>query len=264
MIIPLFWVKDIFLAMGYDDKVATMATTYVHTVSPGLYFYFQSIANMAFAGGQKIVYCSMITTPIAVLVHIFFTWLFVGQWDWGFEGVCYATMVHFMSRWVGSTIFLMVHPKFQDTRSEPFFSRETVSQLGDQTKLNLANVGMGVWGWWSFDIFTLLAGQLSTEAISAQTILRSLGLLTFMIPLGFSSANGILVGMAIGSGKEGSLKFYYKTVMTMSLFVAALQIVLLWSAESAIQGAFTDDVDVVAQMAKAWPVLLIFVFFDTT
>ena len=53
---------------------------------------------------------------------------------------------------------------------------------------------MGIWGWWAFDIFTLMASYLSITAVGAQTILRSLGLLTFMIPVGFAAASAILVG----------------------------------------------------------------------
>ena len=53
---------------------------------------------------------------------------------------------------------------------------------------------MGIWGWWAFDIFTLICSYLSVEVISAQTVMRSLGLLTFMIPVGVSMASAILIG----------------------------------------------------------------------
>lgn len=43
---------------------------------------------------------------------------------------------------------------------------------------------MGVWGWWAFDIFTLIASYIGSEIIAAQTILRSIGLITFMLPVG--------------------------------------------------------------------------------
>jgi MATE family multidrug resistance protein len=57
---------------------------------------------------------------------------------------------------------------------------------------------MGVWGWWAFDIFTLIASYMSKEVIAAQTILRAIGLLTFMLPVGISAACGTLIGNAIG------------------------------------------------------------------
>ena len=81
---------------------------------------------------------------------------------------------------------------------------------------------MGVWGWWAFDIFTLLASYLSTNAISAQTIMRSLGLLTFMIPVGFNKACSYYVGIYIGKGCEKSLMHYYNVAMIMSCIVGVL------------------------------------------
>lgn len=78
------------------------------------------------------------------------------------------------------------------------FSKESTVNLQNQLKLGINGLFMGIWGWWAFDIFTLIASYLSIDIVSAQTIMRSLGLLTFMIPVGFSVACGILVGRSIG------------------------------------------------------------------
>ena len=58
------------------------------------------------------------------------------------------------------------------------------------------------WGWWAFDVFTLIASYLTTEIISAQTIMRSVALLTYMIPVGFQKASMYLVGFYLGKGCE--------------------------------------------------------------
>ena len=81
---------------------------------------------------------------------------------------------------------------------------------------------MGIWGWWAFYIFTLIASYLSIDIISAQTIMISLGLMTFMIPVGFSVACGILVGRSIGQGSEAAVKHYYNLCMLLSIVVAAM------------------------------------------
>ena len=88
---------------------------------------------------------------------------------------------------------------------------------------------MGIWGWWAFDILTLLASYISTSVISAQTIMNSLGMLTFMIPLGFNRATSYYVGYFIGQGCEESLKHYYNVAMLMSCIVGVLQISILWA-----------------------------------
>ena len=86
---------------------------------------------------------------------------------------------------------------------------------------------MGVWGWWAFDIFTLIGSYLAESVIAAQTIMRSLGLLTFMIPVGFKVACQILIGQNIGRACERAIRHYFKMCMYFSLAVGVLQAALL-------------------------------------
>ena len=65
-------------------------------------------------------------------------------------------------------------------------------------RLCVSSMFMGVWGWWNFEILTFMAQYLGENQAAAQTIMRSIGLLTFMLPIGYSSAASILGGNAIG------------------------------------------------------------------
>jgi len=78
------------------------------------------------------------------------------------------------------------------------FSKETVSNLWPLIQVSLGSMFMGIWGWWAFDIFTFMATYLGETEAAAQSQMRSIGLLTFMLPIGYSSASGILSGAAIG------------------------------------------------------------------
>lgn len=75
---------------------------------------------------------------------------------------------------------------------------------------------MGVWGWWAFDIFTLIASYLAADIISAQTIMRSLGLLTFMVPVGLGRACQYFCGVFIGRGCERSIMHYFNVCMLLA------------------------------------------------
>ena len=99
---------------------------------------------------------------------------------------------------------------------------------------------MGVWGWWAFDIFTLIASYLSQEIISAQTIMRSLGLLTFMIPVGFAKACAYYVGIFIGKGQEQLIKHYYNVAMLLSIITGLLQILILWALREQVINMYTN------------------------
>ena len=88
--------------------------------------------------------------------------------------------------------------------------------------MGLASASMGIWGWWAFDIFTLMASYLAVQVVAAQTIMRSLGLLTFMIPVGVSSAAGLKVGHFIGKGNKAGIKYYFNICVWTSIGLGLL------------------------------------------
>ena len=77
------------------------------------------------------------------------------------------------------------------------FHRESVTSLMQQFQLGVNQLLWGVWGWWAFDVFTLVASYASPIELGAQTIMRAIGLMTFMVPVGISTACTILVGRSI-------------------------------------------------------------------
>jgi Na+-driven multidrug efflux pump len=74
--------------------------------------------------------------------------------------------------------------------------------LGYIVVLGWQSFRLKVMGWWAFDVFTQLAAQPpSTDFdLAAQTNLRNIGLYTYMIPVGFSSAINFFTGKYIGAG----------------------------------------------------------------
>lgn len=128
----------------------------------------------------------------------------------------------------------------------------------------LNSLAMGVWGWWAFDIFTLIATYMDTAVIAAQTILRTLGLITFMLPVGIMSASGTLIGNSVGAGKADHAIIYYETSMKMGVALAIVQVLVLLLGKDLFVLLFTNQQAVGEQMMLAWPVLMVFVIFDTT
>lgn len=133
------------------------------------------------------------TVSHAIMVCIFYLWL-----DMGFRGIVLATGLMFICR--ASVNVGMVHFR-NDVRKHDdvyLFSKETVSNLSPLVKKSFAAMSMSIWGWWSFDIFTLMATYIGPAEAGAQTIMRSIGLLTFMMPAGFASGSSIMMGKSVG------------------------------------------------------------------
>ena len=130
----------------------------------------------------------------SIMIGVFYFWL-----DWGYTGVIWATACVFIARFLIAQTWIRVFSSsfhwFDDVQ---LFSRETVSNLKPMVVLCIGSMFMGIWGWWAFDIFTFMAQYLGETQAATQSIMRSIGLLTFMLPVGYSSASGILSGNAIG------------------------------------------------------------------
>lgn len=170
---------------------------------------------------------SIITFGSASLIHFCCIMLFVNVFGWGFYGVCIATLIQFLSRFVISTIVYMNVPRLKNTTDAKLFSRESTRNIGNQLQLGIGGLFMGIWGWWAFDIFTLMASYLSIEAVAAQTILRSLGLMAFMIPVGFTTASFILIGQNIGANNTALITHYFYYCLYLSSGFATVTILII-------------------------------------
>ena len=85
-----------------------------------------------------------------------------------------------------------------------------------------------------------MASYLGVNDVAGQVILRSLGLLTFMIPLGIMFGSGIIIGNSLGEGRPKVALQYYKYSILYALIVAAVQVSVLYFYKDSILSAFTD------------------------
>ena len=173
-----------------------------------------------YAESMKYTFCNVFVHGLGALFHVILVWLLVGVFSFGWEGILIATSVHFVIRYFFALIYVnaFVQP-YKDSNEVKFFQEETFTNLWPQASRGIGSLFMGCWSWWAFDIFTLICSYLSMEIIEAQTILRTLGMLTFMIPVGFSKGCGFFIGKSIGEGSEAAIKHIYNASMNLSIFV---------------------------------------------
>ena len=94
--------------------------------------------------------------------------------------------------------------------------------------------------------------------------MRTLGLMTFMIPVGFAVAANVLLGQFIGAGKPDLVRHYYQLSVKVSVFAALFQNVLLIIFKDQIINSYTKNPEISLEISKAWIAFNIFVIFDTT
>lgn len=99
-VIPLIFIKQIYGWIGQDPTVAELAAHYVWINLPGIYFFGQFMATQVTISNMGWTKISIITLSTASLVHFCCVMLFVNVFDWKFYGVCFATLIQFMTRFI--------------------------------------------------------------------------------------------------------------------------------------------------------------------
>jgi Na+-driven multidrug efflux pump len=84
-----------------------------------------------------------------------------------------------------------------------------------------------------------------------------------MLPVGIMSACTTLIGNSVGEGRKDKALSYYRTSLILATILAAIQVVLLLAGVDGIMILFTNNSDISDLMWEAWPVLQVFVIFDT-
>ena len=137
------------------------------------------------------------STLSASICHWIMAYYFAVNLDMKMTGVAIASSIHFVIRAVVSITCVRLDPDLKKCLI-PIMHEDSWKGLKDMFHLGCSSMLLKVMGWWAFDVFTQLAGFLDVQALAGQTILRNVGLFTYMIPVGFSQAINFLTGKYIG------------------------------------------------------------------
>jgi len=116
--------------------------------------------------------------------------------------------------------------------------------------------------WWAYEILTVLAGFIGTEAVAAQAILFQMVTLAFMLPLGMGVASCSIIGNSLGCGRlklaKDTGKIALVTNSVMELFLGFL----MYSYGSSFVAIFSEDEEVHSIVRDSLGFMSAFVFFD--
>ncbi len=113
-----------------------------------------------------------------------------------------------------------------------------------------------------FAAATMLAGTLSPAALAAHHIALNIAGVTFMVPLGLSSAGAVSVGNAIGAGQLRAAKRAGWITLLLAVGFMSMAGLVLFAIPERIVKIFTQNTDVLAIAVPLLFVAAIFQIFD--
>jgi multidrug resistance protein, MATE family len=255
-----------FSAMGITEEVRGPATQYlrllIYSTLP-LLLYAAFRRYLQGVGKVRPVTFALVS---ANLVNWFGNWaLIYGKLGLPAMGVRGSALSTCVARVYMAGVLVWWAWKHERDRGHPLFARwpglrpaqfRCLLQLGwPAASQMLFEVG-------AFSVATLSAGRLSPDILAAHQIVLNSASLTYMVPLGFSSAAAVSVGHAVGAGNRALAR----RTGSMAIAIGALFMALAATAFLTIPGVlihvYTHDLATVAVGVRLLAVAAAFQIFD--
>ena len=252
-------------SLGIRPEVAQATVPYLRALTWSLLPLLLYAALRRYLQALGLVRVVMVALVSANLINVLVNWLLVfghlGFPALGAEGSGWATSV---SR-VYMFLFLLVCAVRHDRRSAAGLTlswRFEMRRLTELLRLGLPAALQTVLEVGVFATATVLAGRLSAAQLAAHQVALSAAALTFMVPLGISSAAAVRVGQAMGRvDAAAAVRAGWTALLLTAMFmtVAALTFV---TVPHAIIRAFTDEPAVLQTGVALLGVAAVFQLFD--
>lgn len=260
----LLTVEPVLRLVGQPPDVIPDAAGYVYRNVPSVW------PLLAFVVFRQTLQAHRRTRPIVVTivlanllnVALNYVWIFghLGFPAMGVLGSAWATSV---SRWfMAGTLLVLAWAEL-----ERYLRRRAPNLLDRRALGRMLLIGMPIGAQMvlemgAFGAVALLMGWLGVTQVAAHQVAINLASLTFMVPLGVSSAAAVIVGHAVGRGDAQSMRRSTVAALGVGAGFMALMAVVLIGAPELLAGLYTRDAGVLMLAAALLPIAGVFQVFD--
>jgi len=266
--LALVWLAagPVLLAFGQDPATVALTVSYVRVQIPALPFFLLFMVLRQVLQARGLVRPAMWISFGAIGFNALADWLLIyGRWGLpplGAVGAGFATALTEAAMLASLLVAIRVYRLHRGAsmrlgaRNVRKAALAEIARLGAPVALQLALE------YWAFAIASLWAGRLGAVELAAHSIALNLASISYMVPLGISSAATTRVGNRIGAGDGRGAERAAWTAIALG-GVAMCGFALLYvSARWWIPRAFTPNAAVVAMSARLLPIVAAFELFD--
>ena len=255
-----------FRLLRQPDAVVPLARDFVQLSIAGLPPFFVFVVLRQSLQAMLTVRPLLLAMLIGNGVNLFANWALIfghlGAPPMGVAGSAWSTV---FARWVMLAVLLVAGwPTLRPHLRGSWRAAAAAGPLWRTLRLGLP-IGLQ---WFfeagAFAMATLMFGWLGLVPLAGHEVALSLASLTFMVPVGFSSAAAVLVGNAVGRRDMPSARRHAAGAWVLGVGFMAVSGLLMLAFPRAIARWFTRDPAVIAVAASLIPIAGVFQVFDGT
>lgn len=264
MISIIWWYTEpILILLHQNPEISKETAAYMRYLIPGIFAYGTLQNVLRFLQTQSVVLPLMICSLIPLLLHFGFNYILVHCTALGYTGAPLATSITFWVALVMLVIYVNKAQKFEHTWMG--LSKESFHFVCVNLKLALPSAAMVCLEYWAFEILVLLAGLTPNSKTATSVIAMCVNTenVAYNFTYGLSAAASTRVSNELGAGKVDGAKHAVAVSLKLSIFVAALVLLVLGLGHDFWASLFSSSPDIMKAFASMTPLLCASILLDS-
>jgi MATE family multidrug resistance protein len=262
--LALVTVRPVLELVNQPSEVVPDAAGYVYRNALSVWpFYVFVVLRQTLQAHHRVLPIGL-TIVVANLVNVVlnYAWIY-GNFGFPPLGVIGSAWATTASRWLMAALLLVLGWR----TLRPYVARVAPNLLDPRPLWRMLKLGLPIGAQMmleggAFNVMALLMGWLGVVQVAAHQIALNLSSLTFMVPLGVSSAAAVIVGHAVGRGDaEGVRRSTLASLLVGAGFMLCTGVLFI-AIPGMLAGLYTPDAAVIALAALLLPIAGVFQVFD--
>ncbi|HVY67109.1 MAG TPA: MATE family efflux transporter [Gammaproteobacteria bacterium] len=257
-------VRPVLELAGQPGEIVPAAAGYIYRTLPSVWPFYVFVVLRQTLQAHRRTAAIVLTIVLSNLLNAALNYLWIyGEFGFpalGLNGSAWATMT---SRWFMAVLLIVLGwPRLAPYLRTLAPNLLDTAALGRMLRLGAPIGTQMVLESSAFNVVALLMGWLGVAQIAAHQVVLNLASLTFMVPLGVSSAAAVIVGHAVGRGDAAGVRRSTVAALAVGAGFMAVTALLLIAAPEFLSRAYTNDAEVVAFAVLLLPIAGVFQVFD--
>lgn len=240
--------EEIFRLLHVEEAVIPLATKYFNVFMMGMLAFFGFSATSSVLRGLGDSMTPLWFMLIATVINILLDIIFIVVFDWGIEGVAYATVIAQAGAFISGAIYLThKHQLISFNFRKYKFDKELFYQsvkIGLPTGFQQAFVALGIMA------LVRIVNNFDTDVLAAFSVASRIDALAAMPALNLASALSAFVGQNLGAKRIDRIKKGLRATLVMAWGISLTVTIGVVLFGDHIMALFIQDENVIAHGTK--------------
>ncbi|CDR45625.1 CYFA0S19e01090g1_1 [Cyberlindnera fabianii] len=251
----IFYSGNLLRVFVPESEMINIAANYLKIVSFGMPGFILFECGKRFLQSQGVFHASTYVLLVCAPFNALMNYLLVWKFGFGYKGAPMAVMMNYWLMPLGLLIFVLWNREYLQCWPKNFRITQAFENWGKMIELALPGVIMVEAEFVGFEIITIIASNLGTTELAAQSVVSSICSLAYQVPFSVSIATATRVANYVGASLPKNARICCQGSMNLGFIIGCINSFIMFHFRREITHFFTNDVDVIEEVLHTMPVI---------